>query len=117
MPYADKEAQKEYVRKWAAKRRADFFDGKSCVRCGSVDRLELDHIDRNTKVTNSIWTFSEKRREQEIAKCQVLCYTCHKEKTKDERAGDRKHGRTMYKYGCRCGVCKEVQRLHNAQRS
>ncbi|MEM1416560.1 MAG: HNH endonuclease [Myxococcota bacterium] len=69
-----------------ADRRARFFAGKSCVKCGSVERLELDHIDPAQKVTHSIWSWSQARREAEIAKCQVLCRRCHKRKTRDQVA-------------------------------
>lgn len=81
MPYADKEKQREYQRQWMANRRAEFFTGKACVQCDSTDRLELDHIDRQVKVSHNIWSWSRERREAEIAKCQVLCHDCHREKT------------------------------------
>lgn len=82
MPYKNLEAKQEYQRQWIAKRRAEFFEGKVCVTCGSKDRLELDHIDRTTKVASSIWSWSQERRNEEIAKCQVLCHGCHLDKTK-----------------------------------
>ena len=81
-----KESVNAYRRKWKAARRASFFDGKSCVKCGSIERLELDHIDRSTKIDHNIWSWSEARRNAEIAKCQILCYVCHKEKTRSEVA-------------------------------
>jgi 5-methylcytosine-specific restriction endonuclease McrA len=81
MPYKDPEVQRNYCRQWVAKRRADYFADKACVKCGSKDRLELDHIDPAEKTHHAIWTWSEERRLAEIAKCQVLCYKCHKEKT------------------------------------
>ena len=100
MPYADPARAKEYWRVYgkaweaahrternertrlrAARTRAEFFEGKSCVRCGSVDRLELDHIDASTKVSSNIWSWSPAKREAEIAKCQVLCRPHHIEKT------------------------------------
>jgi 5-methylcytosine-specific restriction endonuclease McrA len=77
----DIEKYRKFQREWIAKRRADFFEGKSCIKCNSTKRLELDHIDRANKVSNSIWSWKESRRLEEIAKCQILCYHCHKEKT------------------------------------
>lgn len=62
----------------------DFFEGKSCVQCGSTENLELDHIDRTTKIDHKIWSWTRVKREAEIAKCQVLCHDCHKEKTRAE---------------------------------
>lgn len=81
MPYKNKDKQREYQRKWIAKRRADYFRDKVCARCGSEDDLQLDHIDPTTKVSHSIWSWSDKKRLAELAKCQVLCYICHKDKT------------------------------------
>lgn len=76
-------------------RRAAWFAGKCCVRCGSFDTLEYDHIDPKTKdpllVRNSylVWTWPEARRSAELAKCQVLCRPCHRAKSKAE--GDYSH--------------------------
>jgi hypothetical protein len=61
--------------------RAAYFTGKACVRCGSVESLELDHIDPATKVHHTVWDWSPARRETELAKCQVLCPPCHIVKT------------------------------------
>lgn len=74
------EAKRKYQREWLANRRAEFFKDKQCL-CGSTDRLELDHIDPSKKITHNIWSWSTPRREAELAKCQVLCYTCHKAKS------------------------------------
>lgn len=81
MPYKDKARQRDYSRQWIAKRRATWFENKSCVQCGSTERLELDHVDPSTKVDHCIWSWSEERRNFEIAKCQVLCYDCHRRKS------------------------------------
>jgi hypothetical protein len=35
MPYSDPEQQRKFNREWIAGRRAAFFEGKSCVACGS----------------------------------------------------------------------------------
>lgn len=66
-------------------RRAAFFADKVCVKCGATEQLELDHIDRRQKKHHAIWSWSEKRREAEIAKCQVLCRECHIDKTYEAR--------------------------------
>lgn len=79
------DAKRDYQRKWIAKRRADFMEDKSCEHCGATENLELDHIDQTTKISHSIWSWSEPRRLAEIAKCQILCNDCHKIKTKESR--------------------------------
>lgn len=75
------ERKREYQREWLANRRANFFADKACVRCGSAEQLELDHIDPEQKVSHRIWSWSQERRDAEIAKCQVLCAECHKAKS------------------------------------
>jgi len=66
------------------KRRAAFFDGQKCCKCGSTDRLELDHIDRTQKKTHAIWSWTKAKREEEQKKCQILCHDCHRAKTSHE---------------------------------
>ena len=117
MPYADKKVQREYQKQWTAKRRADFFANKQCKRCGSTNRLELDHMDPSKKVSHKIWSWSEAKMKAELEKCQVLCYDCHKSKTKVERTVIRSHGTPgMYSKGhCRCQECKNAWAKYNRQ--
>ncbi len=75
-----------YHAKWVAARRKDYFLGKLCAKCGSTERLELDHIDPETKVHHAIWSWSKERRDKEAKKCQVLCHDCHKKKTAAENS-------------------------------
>lgn len=107
----DIEKRRAYQRQWMAKRRAEYFDGKVCAKCGATTRLELDHIDRDTKVTHRIWSWAKERREAELKKCQVLCYDCHEEKTTAWRKSLPYICGTMngYSRGCRCEVCKLVR--------
>lgn len=80
--YKDLNRKREYQKQWVQKRKSKWFsENGPCVICGSSERLELDHINPETKVTNSIWSWSEKRRSDELIKCQILCYECHKKKT------------------------------------
>ena len=121
-----REYQRDYQRQWVARRRATFFEDKCCVRCGSKERLELDHIDPKLKVSHNIWSWSEARQAEEIAKCQVLCHDCHLQKTGEDFGwGSRPHGTlTSYKrYGCRCVECRAANatwargsRLRNKQK-
>ena len=93
--------------RWRAERRAAYFAGKCCAKCTSTDRLELDHIQRAGKVTHRIWSWSRPRRETELAKCQVLCHGCHREKTIAENTKPLVHGtRCGYRQKrCRCVDC------------
>jgi len=77
-----KEYLRNYQRNWLRKRRNQWFkENGPCKECGSNKRLEVDHINPKTKITSCVWSWSKERREKELAKCQVLCYTCHKKKS------------------------------------
>jgi 5-methylcytosine-specific restriction endonuclease McrA len=117
MPFKDPEARRAYIRQWDKLhrqqmstyhkrlwkgRRDAFFTGKVCARCGSSEDLQLDHIDATTKdpklghhsTDNDIWRWSEERRASELAKCQVLCAPCNRQKQTDE--GELPHGETHW---------------------
>lgn len=97
-----------YQRRWMAARRAEFFAGKSCEKCGSSDRLELDHLDPGQKEEHRIWSWSDDRRAAELAKCRVLCRDCHVKRHADERRKPLRHGtaNAYKKRGCRCVGCR-----------
>lgn len=117
MPYKNPEQQRQYQREWRAKRRADYFADKACVICDTTDRLELDHIDPSKKVAHSIWSWSDERRLAELAKCQVLCVTHHRQKTNAQLRSKAKHGeRNRYRGGCRCTPCTEANTQYQAAR-
>lgn len=112
MPIADPDARRRYQREWVARRRAEFFADKCCLRCGAAAGLELHHFVPGEKVHHAIWSWSEKRRQEEIAKCVVLCRDCHTEYHAETL---RRHGtRGRYERGCRCEPCREAKRVENA---
>ena len=74
---ANPDKQRAYQRGWLAGRKQAWFAGKSCVDCGATEKLELDHRDREQKVSHNIWSWSDERRVAEIDKCIVLCDDCH----------------------------------------
>lgn len=109
MPYKDKEKKRQYDRERIQKRRAKWFlEEGPCRKCGSAENLEVDHIDPSTKVSHRIWSWSEERLYEELAKCQPLCKNCHKNKTSDQ-ISVKEHGTTMYQRGCRCRVCTDAK--------
>lgn len=118
MGYKNLEVKREYQRKWVAKNRADFFDKKVCVECGSPKKLELDHIDPELKISSKIWSWSLTRRESELKKCQILCTNCHKKKTSQYRKRNMKHGTLgMYKATkCRCADCRLANAHYESKR-
>lgn len=119
MGYKNKEKQRAFGLAWLQKRRMDWFSKNGpCVRCGSWLDLELDHIDPSLKVSHRVWSWTETKRNMELAKCQVLCQVCHLAKTIKERAVEHIHGTTgMYKTErCRCVLCRKANAIYEAKR-
>ena len=119
MPLRTKELQWKYQREWKAARRAAWLkEHGPCKECGSWDQLQVDHVDSSKKVDHKVWSWSTKRREAELSKCQVLCRDCHKKKTALFDRKQTMHGKLqMYdKYKCRCPECTDAKRRHNAKR-
>jgi 5-methylcytosine-specific restriction endonuclease McrA len=86
MGYLDPEKQRAAQAAWyqsvVRQRRTDWLAKNGpCRKCGSSDRLEVDHINPADKVSHAVWTWSDERRAAELAKCQVLCKPCHLRKT------------------------------------
>ncbi len=86
MPYANPAKQKAAQAQWyqdtVRARRVEWLDKNGpCRKCGSSEKLEVDHVDPSQKVTHSVWTWAADRRNAELAKCQVLCEKCHLQKS------------------------------------
>jgi len=111
MVWKDKTKKAEYQRERVRSRRLEYATklGGKCAKCGSTNQLEFDHIDPLTKISPKIWSWSIERIEAEILKCQLLCRSCHEQKSVEERNyPERKHG-TNLRYNkdkCRCAECK-----------
>lgn len=97
--------------------------GSRCGMCGSTDGLEIDHRDPTTKsfdIAKGLAGFAQNRIDAELAKCWLLCASCHRKKSKVEQAVKRsrridwEHGTLSgYNY-CRCDGCREAKRAYNA---
>lgn len=115
MAYKDKEAQRAYQARWLVERRAAWLaENGPCSNCGSTDDLCVDHVDHTQKVSHNVWSWSQARRDAELAKCQVLCLVCHKVKNGQER--NPPHG-THSRYAnvnlrCRCSLCTDAHAAH-----
>jgi 5-methylcytosine-specific restriction endonuclease McrA len=118
------EKRRAVAKAWVAQRKLKCIQylGGKCVRCGTVDALEFDHVDRATKsftITSNLnrrWEILK----EELDKCQLLCKPCHRQKTVEagETGGGHNkadvcpHG-TLWGYGsrwkCRCDLCKAAK--------
>lgn len=102
-----KAAWRERTRSWAVA-----LLGGCCARCGKVNDLDFDHIDAASKTFEiSIGIrngYGRARIEAELAKCQLLCHTCHVEKSLecgDVRVVEHGGGKTG-KRNCYCPPCR-----------
>ena len=110
-----------YHREYWPKRRAKVlaFLGECCVKCGSDQQLEIDHVDPAEKAFHIGVSMSlTEKVKQELTKCQLLCQTCHQAKTSQENVAKGLHGsyRKYYKHKCRCQQCCDWHESYNNQR-
>lgn len=115
--FKDPARKNEYSRLWIASRRAAFFADKVCARCGSSERLQLHHRNKDTKVHSEVWSWSPTRAATEIAKCDILCDPCHRKHHAEERRARIQHG-TYAGYDtlmCRCEKCRRASSEYRQQ--
>lgn len=117
----DKEYMRQYMAKRYKRRKAAAIEqlGGKCVKCSSTEELHFDHIDPETKlftIAKELDSVSEKRLQEELAKCQLLCPPCHEEKTLQDlgqQSAKKTHGTLSSLRYCKCILCKKSQsRLH-----
>lgn len=121
MPYADPEQQKRAQREWVARRRQAFFAGKRCESCGSSDALRLHHRDPGAKTSHRIWSWSWARILAEVAKCRIVCESCHQRFHAEARLVEAQLRHpcgtyAAYKRGCRCEACRAANREYQQVR-
>lgn len=88
MGYKNIEQKREYQLRWINERRDSWLkENGPCAKCKTWINLQVDHIDPKLKAMEpaAIWSRKEEVRNKELAKCQVLCEDCHKEKTKENK--------------------------------
>ena len=95
--------------------------GGECVKCGATENLQFDHKDRETKkfTIAGRWDAKASILIPELAKCQLLCESCHLEKTRSEISVEHGGG-ISGKRNCKCDPCRyrknEYMRNWKAQR-
>jgi len=105
---------------FGAERKAkaiDLLDGV-CIDCGTTNRLQFDHINRDRKdlrhALGNMWELNWDKIIAELKKCQLLCRSCHGAKSMAERgylpSRPIEHGTTKgySTRKCRCINCKKA---------
>lgn len=116
MPYRDPDQRRAYAREWFARRRAEILGpDAACLLCGATDELEHHHLVAAEKVTHRFTTWALARARAEMAKCVVLCGSCHDELHAAERRAAC-GTESAYWRGCRCDRCREAHRVGAAAR-
>lgn len=87
--------------------------GGKCIKCNSIENLQLDHVNPETKnfTVAKLWNSKKEVFDLEISKCQLLCKKCHEEKTLldlGQVSAKITHGTvSSYRY-CKCKLCKKA---------
>lgn len=105
------------VRKHARRQRLIEMLGGCCVRCGTKENLEFDHVDPSTKRFSVCAGLTRAWDElvEEARKCQLLCRPCHIAKGAKDRP-EPAHGLYRYWYwACRCDVCRAANAAKSAR--
>lgn len=116
----EKRDRTKYYKEYMSRRRKERREmaikllGGQCVRCGSTEALQFDHIDPTEKsFPLSGCDVSLVRFLEEVKKCQLLCQKCHSDKTildLGKRPAKGTHGTlSSYRY-CHCEECKRAKR-------
>lgn len=109
VPYDKTYHAKYKLRRYHA-RRAEIIEqlGGQCQRCGGTENLELDHIDPLTKkhdIAKILASCSKAAYLAEVALCQLLCSSCHTEKSSAESSVPHGGG-VSGKRNCKCEACR-----------
>jgi len=115
---------KEYMNRRYQRRREYALNllGNKCYNCGSTEDLEIDHIQPELKSfsISKFWSIKEDLFLKELEKCQLLCKSCHINKTNNDRGCNTRdqHGTVVcYDRGkCRCPLCKKAKSAYLKER-
>ena len=103
--------------------------GGKCVKCGSSEKLEFDHTNsiRKYNTIGNMSSASEKKIQEELKGCQLLCEKCHDEKSAKQQplGGERYNSKfedwevPLLRQGYSLGhfSIREIQQTHNVSKS
>ena len=112
--------QKYYEYRWRNMLYVTGGATPECVKCGSKDNLEFDHIDPEKKSFDVCTRKSLKNPEYraELEKCQLLCRECHEDKTSVENTGFTHGTMTGFqKAKCECDECEKAKAAYYVVRN
>lgn len=114
MAWSREQLRVHMMRKYHERRAAAIaFLGGVCARCGSTEKLEIDHRDPSSKsFALARRTVSDEVFWREIEKCQLLCGPHHREKTvleRGQRIAKGAHGTVSSYLYCRCEQCRAAK--------
>ena len=94
----------KYMKKRYHTRRclAICYLGGRCASCGTLNKLEFDHIlpeEKEFAIGKLLSGGSDEKLYKELDKCQLLCNNCHKDKSKIQNA----HENIEREIVCICG--------------
>jgi 5-methylcytosine-specific restriction endonuclease McrA len=114
-----------YMRERRASRRAELIElaGGLCIKCGAPGE-QFDHRDPKTvsfRLSGCALDKPMTKIMEEFAKCDLLCESCHRDKSKANGETGGGHNRieehgseVMWRTGrCKCSLCK--QGAHDAR--
>lgn len=108
-----KNYMKNYMNKRYRKRREEFFDRNDnrCNNCFTGKNLEIvkKNFGNNETTNKALTSFSNKKLEEYLKDCVVLCKECRIQKIKSfSRKRDWKHGTNNGYKRCNCDKCKKA---------
>ena len=78
MTYKDAGKKRVFQLNWITARKRKYIEQMGCcVFCGSLDNIQIHHLDSSTKWSHRIWSYSQDIVELELSKCIALCGHCH----------------------------------------
>lgn len=100
-------AEYDLTRYYRRHQEAVTYLGGSCIDCGSVELLEFDHVDPDTKQFNvsAIMLHGDAKLYAELAKCVLRCTNCHRQRSAGQQSVEHGGGLSG-KRNCKCVPCK-----------
>lgn len=84
----DRSYHRDYSRNYYHIRKAELIQklGGKCEICGCTAGLQFDHINPDTKTFSiaKLLSYSKDTVDAELKKCQLLCKSCHLEKSRKD---------------------------------